>query len=259
MKSVNWMIALTCFLLLIGCTPLGIIPTGSEEHKATILYFKGGSGRININATAGLFYRWRPYFTSQGIIWTFLSFDFPKGSKGQIARTTESHFQIIQKKVNDLRKEGHERIWLMGQSNGGISVMHAGARQIKGVEGLIAINPASIILGIQRSSSGILNLNPRAMSLLIDLDEITLPIMLIVHEKDWNTWAYLTEGFFKQLFSSSKRAEIVMFSGGRTGTSPEATHLSPDYQHGLRGLEKEFVQTVINFIDSNSDITEAGK
>jgi len=259
MKVVNWMIALTCFLLLVRCTSVGIIRTGSEEHKATIIYFKGGNGHINPNATGGLFYRWRPYFTSQGIIWTFLSFDFPRSPQGQMARTTASHFKVIQKKVNNLRKEGHENIWLMGQSNGGISVMYAGASQIKGVKGLIAVNPASIILGIQRSSTGILNLNPRAMSLLIDLNEITLPIMLIVHEKDWNTWSDLTEGFFKQLFSSSKKAEIVMFSGGRTGTSPEATHLSPDYQHGLRGLEEELAQAVINFIDSNSDITKAGK
>ena len=257
MKAVSWMIALTCFLLLVRCTPLGIIPTGSKEHKATILCFTGGGGHFDKSWKGGTYGRSKYYFTSQGIKMEALSFDFPKGRTAQVARTTESHFQVIQKKVNDLRRSGHKRIWLMGLSNGAISVWGAGASQIKGVEGLFAINPPSGAIGIERFPSGYINY--RSINLLVDLDEITLPVMVMVHEKDGNVWPHLTEDFIKQLFSSSKRVEIVMFSGGRIGTSIEATRKTVEFQHGLRGLEKEFAQTAINFIDSNSDITEAEK
>ena len=248
METVKRMIILACLLLLVGCA--GSKPVESEDYKAIILYFEGGSGRIHINTNSALINRARQYFTSQGIKITVLGFDFPFHGRGkyQVARTTDSHFQVIQKKVNNLRNEGHESIWLMGLSNGAISVLHAGASNIQGVEGLIVINPPrGIYTHLTRSGT------------FVDFKKITLPILLVTHEMDHCGLRGWSEEFLRVVFPSSAKPEMVTFSGGRTGTSPQATHLSQRYQHGLRGLEKEFAQTVINFIDSNSDITEAGK
>ena len=47
---------------------------------------------------------------------------------------------------------------------------------------------------------------------------------------------------------------MVTLSGGLIGVSREARFLSQKYQHGLRGLEKEFAQTVIGFIDSDVEV-----
>jgi hypothetical protein len=223
---------------------------GSGDHKATILYFEGGSGRIHRNANTLLINRSMYYFTLHGIKISILGFDFPNKGRGkyQVARTTDSHFQAIQKKVNNLRENGNERIWLMGLSNGAISVTHAGASGIKGVKGLIAINPPrNIYNSFSRRGT------------IVDFSKITLPFLLITHEEDNGNFKGMSDKLFKLVFSSSMKPEMVVFSGGITGSSAEATHLSQKYQHGLRGLEEEFAQTVINFIDSNSAITESGK
>ena len=255
MKAVRWMIALTCFLLLIRCAPLGIVPTGSEKHNATIIWFQGGNGRIEKNWKNCLYGRSKPYFISQGIKMEVLSFEFPKGRKGQMARTTDSHFQVIQKKVNHLRKKGHERIWLMGLSNGTISVMYAGARNIQGVTGLIVINPPRESYVAQRANYS----EFIAFGTFVDFTRITLPILMVTHEMDNSGLRNWSKHYMRGVYPSSANPEMVTLSGGRTGTSPEATHKSERYQHGLRGLEKEFAQTVINFIDSNNDITDVRK
>jgi hypothetical protein len=255
MKVVNWMITLTCFLLLIRCAPFGIVSTGSEEHKATILCFTGGSGRFDFSWKGGTYGRSKYYFISQGIKMEALSFDFPKGRKGQVARTTDSHFQVIQKKVNDLKKNGHERIWLMGLSNGAISVTYAGARNILGVKGLIVINPPRESYLPVRNNQSVVSY----YGTFVEFEKITLPILMVTHEMDNCGLRNWSKQFLRGVYPSSANSEMVTFSGGRTGTSPEATHLTVEYQHGLRGLEKEFAQAVINFIDSNSDITEARK
>jgi len=247
--KVKWAIIFIPLIPLIGCA--GTTPVGSEGHKATILYFEGGSGRIieqyNRNARKKLINRSSHYFWSEGIKLTYLGFNF-HSRKGQIARTTDSHFGTIQKKVDKLREKGHDRIFLMGLSNGAISVMHAGANKVQGAEGLIVINPPRFTY------------NPYSRSgTIVDFKKITLPFLLITHKEDHGLYKGFSADFFRRLFPASIRPEIVTFSGGHTGTSPEATHLSQLYQHGLRGLEKVFAQTVIDFIDSNSDVTATGK
>ena len=254
MKAVNWMIALTSFLLLIRCAPLGIVSTGSEEHKATILYFEGGSGRFYPNWKGNLYGRSKYYFISQGVKMDGLSFDFPY-VKAQVLRTTDRHFQVIQEKVNNLRKKGHERIWLMGLSNGTISVTHAGANNIQGVKGLIVINPPRESYAVMRGDTSVFT----AYGNFVDFKKITLPILMVTHEKDNCGLRNWPKQYLWDVYPSSANPEMVTLSGGRIGTTPEATHVSQKYQHGLRGLEKEFARTVIKFIDSNNDITEAGK
>jgi len=249
MKTVKWIIATTCLLLLFGC--VGSIPVGSSDHKATILYFEGGSGRIvdltHVQADNMLINRSSYYFTSQGIKLSYLEFNFTHPSiKAQVKRTTENHFQAIQKKVNSLKENGHKIIWLMGISNGAISVMHAGACGIQDVKGLIAINPPKFTYN-NYSRSGT----------IVDFKKIKLPILLVTHKEDHSLYKNFSNSFFKQIFPASANAEIVIFSGGRVGSSPEATHLSQLYQHGLYGLEKEFAQTVINFIDLNGNSNTA--
>lgn len=221
-------------VLIIGCA--GHVSVGSKDHKATILYFEGGPGIIRDcfrnNSNNFLICRSNSYFYSSGIQLKYMPFNFPYPSiKAQTLRITDDHFNAIQKKVNELRAADHNNIWLMGISNGAISVLYAGERQIKGVEGLIAINPGA---------SGQFN----------NFKKITLPLLLITHEQDGGLTGY-SEGIFKSLCPNSTRPQNTIFSGGVTGTSIEARGSTQRYQHGLRGLEKEFANTVIDFIATN--------
>ncbi len=233
-RSIQFLCIFTC-VFYIGCS--GLIPVGSKDHKATILYFEGGSGKIKRIGDRGsenkLICRSVRYFSSAGIKVKYMPFNLPISASGAISRTRKDHFYTIQKKVNQLREAGHKHIWLMGISRGAISVTNAGAKQIKGVEGLIAINPgAGYYLG--------------------DFNKIALPFLLITHElNEWTTG--FSENEFKRRYSNSSRPQNTIFSGGRTGTSRMATVLSQKYQHGLRGLEKEFANVVIDFITTTPE------
>lgn len=228
-------ISMCICVFFIGCA--GLTPVGSKDYKATILFFDGGSGNIRdcfgTNSENFLICRSVWYFSSSGIKMEDIPFNFPYPSiKAQTLRIDDKHFNVIQKKVNKLRAAGHNRIWLMGISNGAISVLYAGERQVEGVEGLIAINPGA---------SGRFN----------NFIKITLPLLLITHELDGGLTGY-SEGIFKSLCPNSTRPQNTIFSGGVTGTSREAKGSTQKYQHGLRGLEKEFANVVINFIATSS-------
>jgi len=219
------------FVFLCFCfSCVGLIPVkiGSDEHKATILYFEGGSGKIKSigdwGAETKLICRTAHYFPSAGIKLEYIPFNL----NYQHQRVSIEHFNIIQKRVNKLRANGHNNIWLMGISNGAISVSNAGERQIKGVEGLIAINPG-------------------AGGRLSNYKRIFLPVLLITHELDGGMKGFTAEEF-KRRCPKSVRAKNSIFRGGVTGTSREATGSTQKYQHGLRGLEKQFVEVVVNFI-----------
>ncbi len=110
-------------------------------------------------------------------------------------------------------------------------MLYAGINQIQGVEGLIIINAGQYLLWD-------------------NLKKIRLPILTITHEEDGGPLKDLSEDDYKRYFSSSINPQFVVFSGGHTGTSHQAIQDGQLYQHGLRGLEKEFSQTVIDFIDS---------
>lgn len=233
MKKIFSLLCILACLLQIGC--VGSIRGGSKDYKATILYFEGGSGRIKKiggkGADSKLICRSAHYFHSAGIKINYLPFNF----RYQWERLNKKHFNKIQQSVDKLRTNGHTNVWLMGISNGAISVSYAGENQIQGVEGLIAINPGA---------GGRYN----------DFSKIKLPFLLITHENDGGLAGYQPNYFTKYICPNSIRAENAIFKGGKIGFSRGTKGQTQRYQHGLRGLEKKFVEVVKEFIlsDSNS-------
>jgi hypothetical protein len=236
-KAIIYAITIACLFSIVGCA--GTTATDSETYKATILYFEGGSGQIKHFSENKLINRSSHYFRSQGIIIKYMALNLPWPSfKGFIERYSASHFHKIQKKVNSLIEKGHSSIWLMGISMGVISVLNAGANHIQGVEGLVVINAPDT--GLRWG----------------ELKKIKLPILAVTHEEDAGPLKDLSADDFKKHFKSSIRPEIVIFSGGVTGTSREANQFTQKYQHGLRGLEQQFAQAVIDFIDANHHLQD---
>jgi len=230
-------------LLLLGCA--GTKELASDKNRATILYFEGGGGKIvhdSFNPSSGkLINRSDRYFLTSGISIAFMNLNFEYPSyKAVSLRYTQKHFLEIQRRVNGLLENGKTRIWLMGISMGSLSVLHAATNKIQGVEGLVIINPPTMIRWGE-------------------MKKIELPILVLVHEEDGGPFKFTSNEDFKAICPSSKRPQLVTFSGGLTGKGVNATRLTQKYQHGLRGLEKKFVQTVINFIDSNVTSTTSVK
>jgi hypothetical protein len=217
--------------MLVGCAGIGTSPTGLMSHKATIIYFEGGGGQVYPTSEGKLIGRSRHYLENHGYKLTFMNFNFAPRARGFGKRYTSGHFRDIQKRVDQLSKKGYRRIWLVGISAGTFSVTYAGINQIQGVEGLIIINAGQYLLWD-------------------NLKKIKLPILAITHEEDGGPLKDLSNDDYMRYFSSSINPKIVVFSGGQTGTSRQAIESSQRYQHGLRGLEKDFAQVVIDFIDS---------
>jgi len=90
-------------------------------------------------------------------------------------------------------------------------------------------------------------INPGAGGRLNNYKRISLPVLLITHELDGGMKGFTAEEF-KRVCPKSVRAKNSIFRGGVTGISREATGSSQKYQHGLRGLEKQFVEVVVSFI-----------
>jgi pimeloyl-ACP methyl ester carboxylesterase len=240
LKKVCLAIIFGCLIMLLGCTGAGTAKIGSMNHKATILYFEGGGGQVYPSSVNKLIGRSRYYLENHGFKLTFMDLNFLSSARGAGPRYTEKHYRDIQKRVNQLAKNGYPRIWLMGISNGAYSVLYAGINQIQGVEGLIVINSGQYLLWG-------------------NLKKIELPILAITHEEDGGPLKDLSDDDYRRYFSSSINPQIVVFSGGHTGTSRQAIQAGQRYQHGLRGLEKEFAHTVIDFIDFYGGATSADK
>jgi pimeloyl-ACP methyl ester carboxylesterase len=234
---------LKCSILIIlylsGLTGCATVSVDSENYKATILYFEGGTGEILRGSQNKLINRCSVQFRQEGIIVNYM-YVRQSESRGAIrTRTSLEHFKKIQEKVDSLKAEGHKRIWLMGISNGTLSVMHAGALQVENVEGLIIINPRKDMYSPFHRDG-----------VYAKFSNITLPVLVITHELDNSNMKTLSSDMVQHIYRQSPKAEIVVFSGGVVGSGPSATHLTQKYQHGLRGLETEFVQEVVRFIDA---------
>lgn len=216
------------FFAVSACAHVGV---NSVEYQATILFFEGGAGNLKTGPD-WLINRCSYRLAKEGLRVEYMPLLF----SNRMNRLTEQHFQSIQEKVDKLKKAGHRRIWLMGISNGTYSVMNAGCNRIRDVQGIIIIN----LCGGEIQN----HLNFR---------NIRLPILIVTHEKDMSYMKNWTPEHLKYTFPNSSKADIIVFSGGVVGEGPQATHLSQRWQHGLRGLEKEFVKTVSDFIGTNQN------
>jgi predicted esterase len=205
------------------------VDTDSNKYRATILFFEGGTGKIYQNDPDQLINRTKYKLSKEGFEIEYMPLSFTN----HLDRLTETHFQSIQKKINALKKKGYNHVWLMGISNGTLSVMNAGCNNIIGVEGLIIVNPRHNI------------------HMHLDFRKVTLPILIITHEKDDSNLKHLTTENVKQIFPDSLLPDIIVLSGGHVGKGPQAEYLTQKWQHGLTGLENEFVKSVSDFIAKN--------
>jgi hypothetical protein len=233
--------AIGIVLFLSGLTGCATVDVDSANYRATILYFEGGTGEIRQGNPNMLINRCSVRFRQEGIIVDYMDVRHDRSPKGVLTRVTDEHFRKIQQKVDSLREDGHRKIWLMGISNGTLSVMYAGERQVKGVEGLIIINPRRDMYS-PSDKDGV----------YAKFSDITLPVLVIAHAQDNSNMKNLNKELVSQIFRKSPKAEAVALSGGVVGSGPEATYLTQKYQHGLRGLEAELVQTVVRCIDDTT-------
>lgn len=213
-------------LAISGCAHVGV---NSENYRGTILFFEGGDGTKKKNPSMFI-YRTGYRLKNEGFIVHPWWLNFPNRE----SRLSDKHATDIQAKVDALVKEGHQNIWLMGISNGSLSVMNAACRNINNVSGYILVNPVEQIFR------------------RLEIKNIDRPILLAIHEKDAaSRLCGYNQDTLNALFRGSPNPKLVVFSGGRVGDTPEARGRTQYWQHGLMGLENEFVRAASDFINEN--------
>lgn len=205
----------------------------------TLVLFPGGEGEISIKAGVP---------TSKNFLVRsldeFLRFpvdvvvmDRPSDfSLTRQARTSSQHLDDVRKVIEFVSQKFVNHIWLVGTSNGTVSVAFVAGQKLPGsLEGIVLTS--SIVAPAERFSV------PRQ-----NLGGISVPVLLIQHQKDACRFCSpsLLPGVLP-LFTSSPVKKLILATGG---SNPRGDPCGPLHWHGFIGMESEAVGLICNWINS---------
>ena len=211
-----------------------------KDAAAVLIMIPGGEGHLgltpakkNIGGFYGSVLRplTDPTMTSGHIhVVVFDSPDpLPVGSVYPTSRATQDHLDRIESVVKFYRKKYGKPVWLMGHSNGAISVAEFIGRRASLVNGAIL---SSSRVGVQVSTS------------------ITIPILFLHHKNDECAKAdpRTTVDVFETLRSSGKKNTAFVWIDGGT---PEAKSPCASGHHMYYGAGPEAFLAIDKFISEN--------
>ncbi len=257
-------LGLCCFIVLIGLCQSVLaqvsqkvvdIPTrpsvtqrfvylAPENPKAAVILFAGGHGGLQILPNGS--FKWgetnflvrtRELFAKSGL--SVAVVDAP--SDRQAApflggfRQRPEHVADIKAVIAWLKQQANVPVWLVGTSMGTLSAGFI-ATQVGPGDG----GPDGLVL-----TSSILSL-PGARPLPeMPLQKITVPVLVVHHEKDGCKYcSYAQIPSLMEKFSSTPKKELLTFKGGVDRGDPcEALA-----HHGFNGLEKDVVAKISEWI-----------
>ena len=219
-------------------------PQGGGAAGASVILFTGGNGLIG--ATGGNFLlRTRAKFAAAGffVISAGAASDY-RGGLTVAIRTSAEHAEDVGALIEWARQRNDRPVWLIGTSNGTISVASAGARLAKAdarrrPNGLVM---TSTITPPRGTSFG-----PAQMT--IDYSAIAAPTLFVHNKEDacaGSQFANLQP--LIERFSRAPKKELIAFSGGDPPTSDACDAFS---RHGYLGLEDKVIGAIIAWIKAN--------
>lgn len=213
-----------------------------EGFRDALILFPGGNGARPFKVTdAGVVTGWNFLVRSAGnFIQNGLSVftvappsDHPTGMSTGFRESTE-HAEDISFLTEHLEQQGYERIFLVGNSRGTISVASLGARlkddHLKG-----------IILTSSLEYDNFLRWLP--------LDQLQLPVLMLHHRDDACRVSSFEEAKITQTsLSDTTEVEFTEVNGGAYPRSAPCDNLSA---HGFFGVEEKVVQVIADWIDGH--------
>jgi pimeloyl-ACP methyl ester carboxylesterase len=151
-------------------------------------------------------------------------------------RSSAAHAEDIAAVIAALRREAPVPVWVVGTSYGTLSAANAAAR-------LTSDGPDGVVL----TSSVTLTQKVSAESLMtIDLDKITVPVLVVRHRDDACRVAPPSAApqIIDRLVHARKR-ELLTFDGGKP---PESGPCDPLAPHGYFGIEAQVVDAIAQWI-----------
>jgi dienelactone hydrolase len=262
--SMKCVLAFWCFTVLIGlCQSASAqvtqkvvdIPTrpgvtqrfvylAPENPQASVILFAGGHGGLQINPNGG--FKWGEYnfvvrarqlFAQNGL--SVAVVDAP--SDRQTApflggfRQRPEHVADIKAVIAWLKQQANVPVWLVGTSMGTLSAAFI-ATQVGPGDG----GPDGLVL-----TSTILSFGGGRPVPAMPLQKITIPVLVVHHEKDGcKLCAYAQIPTVMEKLSSTPKKELLTFKGGENRGDPcEALAY-----HGFNGLDKDVVAKIAEWI-----------
>jgi dienelactone hydrolase len=261
------LVALFCFTVLIGLCESTLaqasqkvvdIPTrpgvtqrfvylAPEGPKASVILFAGGHGGLQISRTGSFGWgeenflvRTRQLFEKNGLSVAVIDAPSDRQTAPFLSgfRQTPKHVADIKAVIAWLKKQATIPVWLVGTSMGTMSAAFI-ATQVGPDNG----GPDGLVL-----TSTILSFGSGRPVPAMPLQKITIPVLIIHHEKDGCKYcAYAQIPSMMEKLSSTPKKELLTFRGGENRGDPcEALAY-----HGFNGLEKDVVAKIAEWILAN--------
>jgi dienelactone hydrolase len=262
--SMKSLIALCCIIVLVGLCESTLaqasqkvvdIPTrpgvtqrfvylAPEGPKASVILFAGGHGGLQISRTGS--FRWgeenflvrsRQLFEKNGLSVAVVDAPSDRETAPYLGgfRQTPKHVADIKAVIAWLKQQANVPVWLVGTSMGTLSAAFIGT-QVGPSDG----GPDGLVL-----TSAILSFDAGRPVPAMPLQKITVPVLVVHHEKDGCKYcAYAQIPSMMEKLSSTPKKELLTFKGGENRGDPcEALAY-----HGFNGLEEDVVAKIAGWI-----------
>jgi dienelactone hydrolase len=260
------LLALCCFIVLVGLCESAValasekvvdIPTrpgvtqrfvflAPDGPKAAVILFAGGHGGLQISR-AGSF-RWgegnfmvrtRQLFEKNGLSVAVVDTPSDREAPPFLGgfRQKAEHVADIKAVIAWLKQQANVPVWLVGTSMGTLSAAFIATQAGPGDGG-----PDGVVL-----TSSILSLPGARPVPEMPLQKITVPVLVVHHEKDGcKHCAYRDIPRLMEKLTSTPKKELLTFKGGEDRGDPcEALAY-----HGFNGLEKDVVAKIAEWIQT---------
>ena len=263
-KTIKCLIAVCCFTVLVGLCECRLaqasqkvvdIPTrqgvtqrfvylAPENFKASAVLFAGGHGSLQISR-AGSFgwgegnflVRTRQLFEKNGLSVAIVDAPSDRQTKPFLGgfRQTPEHVADVKAVIAWLKQQANVPVWLVGTSMGTLSAAFIASEVGPGNGG-----PDGLVL-----TSTILSFDGGRPVPAMPLQKITVPVLIVHHEKDGcKHCAYAQIPSMMEKLSSTPKKELLTFKGGENRGDPcEALAY-----HGFNGLEEDVVAKIAEWI-----------
>jgi pimeloyl-ACP methyl ester carboxylesterase len=222
-----------------------------DHPVASVILFAGGNGMLGLktasSGAANFLVRSRDKFAAHNFIVAVVDApsDYQQDGMPVMFRVSPAHAGDIGAVVSYLKNEAAVPVWLIGTSAGTFSAAIGAIAGGKNIDGLVltsTVTRAPREWEFARS-------HPNGVADMA-LSEITVPTLIMSHREDLCSATPAADAaMLRMRLTKSSKVEIALLDGG---APPQSSPCEAKAAHGYFGIETEAVDTIANFIISNS-------
>jgi hypothetical protein len=222
-----------------------------DHPVAAVILFAGGGGVLGLKTAsseaANFLVRSRDKFAAHDFIVAVVDApsDYQQHGMPEMFRVSPSHAGDIGAVVRYLKNEAAVPVWLIGTSAGTFSAANGAIAGGKNIDGLVLTSTVTHSLReweIARS-------HPNGVADMA-LSEIAVPTLIMSHRNDLCAATPAADAaMLRMRLTKARKVEIALLDGG---APPRSSACEAKAAHGYFGIEDEAVDTIANFVNSNS-------